>query len=295
MNAEKGELRKIFGTDPGFLRIAETHHRKPCEYPLHYHDAHEFLFILTGRGKLRVGPETFSLEAHDLVFLRRGVRHQILDGPEDLIHRYSLYFREDFLGRGNADQGFFKTLLALPPGEVLIPARENIFLAAHLLLFRELLFEFGRKIPDSALLQKAKLIEIAVAYERARKAKSEPHPPRLLPIEQKILLLMKDLEANYFRPQSLEDAAGRIPLGERQFSRLFKKVSGLPFVKYVNRLRIQAAQKILLEKGHIAGAAFETGFENLPYFYRVFKIETGKTPGDFVHSRKSNSAPHEMA
>lgn len=292
---EKGEFWRIFGRRSDVFRIAETRHERPCQYPLHFHEAHEFLFILSGSGKFRVGSVLHPLAEHDLVFLKRGERHQILDGPETLIHRYSLYFRENAVGRDREAARFLEGLKRLAPGEVRLSARENPLLANHLLLFRELFFEFSQKPLGSPLLQKAKLTELMIFYARALKARMNRDAAASPQVEQKILLLMEDLQVNYFRPQSLRSAAERIPLGERQFSRLFKKVSGFSFVKYLNRLRIQAARRLLTEKGHIAAAAFESGFENLPYFYRVFKSETGKTPGDFVRSRKSKIVHVELA
>lgn len=295
VSLEKGEFWRIFGRRSDVLRIAETRHERACQYPLHHHDAHEFLFILSGKGKLRVGSVLHPLAEHDLVFLKRGERHQILDSPEALIHRYSLYFRENAVGRDQAATGFLEGLKRLSPQEVRLPARENPLLANHLLLFRELFFEFSQKPLGFPLLQKAKLTELMIFYARAEKARLSGDPAAGPQIEKKILLLLEDLRVNYFRPQSPRAAAARIPLGDRQFSRLFKKVSGLSFVKYLNRLRIQAAQRLLMEKGHIAAAAFESGFENLPYFYRVFRTETGRTPGDFIRPKPLKPASRGMA
>lgn len=66
------------------------------------------------------------------------------------------------------------------------------------------------------------------------------------------------------------------------FSRVFKRTTGMLPLKYINMKRIERAQILLLTTNlSQEEICDQTGFNNLPYFYRVFKQHTGTTPARF--------------
>jgi two-component system response regulator YesN len=57
---------------------------------------------------------------------------------------------------------------------------------------------------------------------------------------------------------------------------------GLGFISYVNRLRVQKAIELLLETTlSLSEITQSVGFGSQQYFTRVFKQETGQTPGEY--------------
>ena len=67
--------------------------------------------------------------------------------------------------------------------------------------------------------------------------------------------------------------------GWRHFSRMFREVMGTSAIDYVKRLRIEEAKRRLIRSGcSVADVASEVGFENIPYFHRVFKEVEGISP-----------------
>ena len=64
-------------------------------------------------------------------------------------------------------------------------------------------------------------------------------------------------------------------LSESYFSRLFKKVEGVTFSQYLQRIRIGEAKKLLRKTDwSVTTIAFDVGFVNLSHFNRIFqKIE----------------------
>lgn len=51
----------------------------------------------------------------------------------------------------------------------------------------------------------------------------------------------------------------------------------------MNRRRVEYSQERLRVTANIAYACYESGFQDIGYFYRVFKKYTGQTPnGDFI-------------
>lgn len=91
---------------------------------------------------------------------------------------------------------------------------------------------------------------------------------------------------NYDRRLTLEETASNVFLSPAYFSRIFKEETGDNFNLYVNRVRIEAAKKLLLnEKIPLVDISTMVGFEGQSYFSKVFKKMTGVTPGRFRESR----------
>lgn len=87
---------------------------------------------------------------------------------------------------------------------------------------------------------------------------------------------------NYHNRISLDDVSAYVGYSPKYFSRYFKDQTGITFVNYLNRLRIQAAKELLADPNIvIKDVAARVGFENINTFFRVFKQFEGVTPGQY--------------
>ena len=79
-----------------------------------------------------------------------------------------------------------------------------------------------------------------------------------------------------------EQLAEMFHYNKKYLGRLFKKQTGLFLTDYVNERRIERA-KTLLSKSQISvtQVALKVGLDNVPYFNRLFKKWTGKTPSQY--------------
>lgn len=94
------------------------------------------------------------------------------------------------------------------------------------------------------------------------------------------------IKKNYTKKITLEDAAAYVYLSPAYFSRIFKEEIGDNFNIYVNRVRVDAARKLLLnDKVALVDISTMVGFEGQSYFSKVFKKMTGVTPGKYRESR----------
>ncbi|WP_424769304.1 response regulator [Paenibacillus sp. sgz302251] len=80
---------------------------------------------------------------------------------------------------------------------------------------------------------------------------------------------------------TLDQVAHRFFLNSSYLSRLFKQVAGENFVSYVTRIRIEEANRLLLQTDlPIYQVAYSVGFENTNYFSKTFKKYRGYTPAE---------------
>lgn len=81
---------------------------------------------------------------------------------------------------------------------------------------------------------------------------------------------------------SLGDVARAVNMSAYYFCKTFRKVTGVTFVDYLARLRVENVKQILLNPHtRISEAAFEAGFQSLSQFNRVFRRIAGEAPTDY--------------
>ncbi|WP_394926292.1 helix-turn-helix domain-containing protein [uncultured Robinsoniella sp.] len=98
-----------------------------------------------------------------------------------------------------------------------------------------------------------------------------------------ILEIERFLKKNYASPITVEDMARKYNFNASYLTRIFKKQTGESLVKYLLRLRIDEAKKLLLEHTDLSVKQISTlvGYEDQHYFSRFFKELTGLSPSDY--------------
>ncbi len=78
---------------------------------------------------------------------------------------------------------------------------------------------------------------------------------------------------------SLSVVARAVNMSAFYFCKTFRRVTGVTFVDYVARVRVESVKQLLLEPNkRISEAAFEAGFQSLSQFNRVFQRVAGEAP-----------------
>ena len=97
-----------------------------------------------------------------------------------------------------------------------------------------------------------------------------------------IIAAKKIIKAGSGHEISLALVARAVNVSAGYFSELFHKATGMTFTEYIARVRV-AKVKILLENPRlqITTIAYDTGFQSLSQFNRVFKQVTGKAPREW--------------
>lgn len=99
--------------------------------------------------------------------------------------------------------------------------------------------------------------------------------------------------SNYTDPQlDLNKVSDHVNLSPNYLAQLFRRFENCSFTEYLNRIRVEQAQKMLLSTHlRVYEVAEAVGFQNTKYFFQVFKQITGMRPREFYKSSvfESNS------
>ncbi|QKG57167.1 helix-turn-helix transcriptional regulator [Hymenobacter sp. BRD128] len=114
-------------------------------------------------------------------------------------------------------------------------------------------------------------------------------PAELLPWRDKLLALMA-AEQPWLEPElTLAELAQRLHLHPAQLSKVINLGCGQSFSDFVNRYRVEEAQRKLADPrfAHysLVGVALESGFNSKSTFNRVFKKFTGQVPGELARPK----------
>jgi AraC-like DNA-binding protein len=91
---------------------------------------------------------------------------------------------------------------------------------------------------------------------------------------------------------SLAAAAQAVNLSSKYFSDVFRKATGIPFVEYVGRVRVEKAKDLLVNpRLRISEIAFEVGFQSLSQFNRAFRRNAGTSPREYRHALPGAANP----
>jgi AraC-like DNA-binding protein len=89
---------------------------------------------------------------------------------------------------------------------------------------------------------------------------------------------------------NLAEVARHCCVSEGHLSRIFHHATGLTFREYLTQVRIERAKSLLLNSGkNVTEIAYESGFQSLSQFHRVFRKIYGATPGE-MRSKTNQSS-----
>jgi len=246
--------------------------------PFHVHDEYEIILIRKGRGALFVGTLTYTFSPGQTFLLAPGVPHCFmneLENDESKAHAIMIQFKENFLG-----EGFFKSFECRNLSKLIQQSALGIRFSDNTSLERKML-EI-RSLNGLERLQK--LISIFQTISN--------HPFELLGnkllaetnklFDSKIINDVYNYVVTNFKDQiSFSKAAQIANMQSSAFCRYFKRKTQNTFSEFVNQIRLAHARRLLIETDkYINEIGFECGYNNIPYFTRLFKKRYDLSPNE---------------
>lgn len=166
---------------------------------------------------------------------------------------------------------------------------ENISLAEFsgerdetvLCILEQLRQEVLREKASTLLVQglgRALAVHLVRSYGRAQPANGQRRGLTAFQLSQVDLFLEAHLDQNLH----MAEVAEQIGLSEFHFSRMFKKATGLSPSRYLLRLRMSKARRLLLESDKsVLEISLDVGYASASHFSEVFRRESGATPSEY--------------
>lgn len=251
----------------------------------HWHKELEFIYLRSGSASICVNNQTYLIQPGDLIVCDSGDIHY--SNSFDSEHTIEfLVFDPQILVNNYQYSNFSSPLISAKQ-------LQDYGLTDEInALFSQIPAELQNKEPFYQDIVRAKIR--GFWYLLKRKVPNNPIPiPRgsrnvLLNDLQKLLAF---LETHYDDTVTLEQAARIMHLSNSHFSRTFKKLTGIPFVTYVNRIRVDhASERIRNGSEKMTEISLNCGFSNIRTFNRVFKEITGFTPSQFARLSEAELA-----
>ena len=97
------------------------------------------------------------------------------------------------------------------------------------------------------------------------------------------------MQENFKDHINLDEIVSGIFLSKDYFSKLFKNVTNMPVSAFLQKTRIEEACKMLASTDRkIGDIAEDCGFNDIKFFYTVFKKQIGTTPAQYRNNILKN-------
>ncbi|GGE25849.1 AraC family transcriptional regulator [Pullulanibacillus camelliae] len=248
---------------------------------LHWHDHIEWVFIKEGKCRIQIDETFVDLNKGELAFINSKQLHSTTTLEQDL-ELICIVFNESLV-RGNGldfiDHHYFLPYLDKRMKWPRTMKKDDPYIQEINASFLRLINEFENKNPGYELLIKAELLRIFGLFFRYTLVFLNQSTTLDSKKKYDFSHLFQALRQHYNRSFSLNEAAHMVNLSPNHFCRVFKQVTGKTFIEYVHLLRINEAERMLIETNDsITEIAEKVGFSDINYFGRVFKKIKNATP-----------------
>lgn len=251
----------------------------------HYHDNYEICFITEGTGKRIVADSIHEFQPGDLVFLGPNLPHVwIADKDIQTISNRSLemvylQFKTDVLTSKILSIPEFKFVLkALEASDRGIQVMDRTLdIVSEIMLQLPYTKGFDRMIGLFRILN-----IIGECNTNLQLASKEYLKGKFTSSDRRISEIHNYLMQHYKEEINLDELAVLVHMAPGSLCRFFKANLGLTLFEYLNKIKIELACKLLMDKDiTIMDICFDSGFNNLSHFNKQFKKITGVRPSDY--------------
>jgi AraC family L-rhamnose operon regulatory protein RhaS len=233
----------------------------------------KFHLLIAGGALWESRGRKFSVTADTLFHIAAQVPHRQRDLPGAPVTLYAIHYRPELLRPELTRE--LSVIGMLPVdlhGSGTDQARQIRALVQEMLFEQE-----ARRLGWEALLI-ARLTDLAVLTLRWSRG-SEFNIDRSDESAARVASYALRLKTEFYTAMSLDDAARSVGLSRRRFTELFRDITGESWRRYVHRLRMEYATKLLVStERSVTAIAFECGFEELSHFDHTFKATYDTTP-----------------
>lgn len=249
------------------------------EYPTHWHSPLEIIMPLEKCYHVTCCKDLFTLNEGDILLINPGVIHSMkAEAGKRLILQadYALL---------HSIKELETTLSTISPAIIITSDDEPETHEKIKQLMIEISNEYFSDAPLTEAAIYSKLIEIYVLIGRSNIPNTKStniNINKQREYTERFMNICDYINEHYSEDLTLDYVAKISGFSKYHFSRLFKQFTNISYYKYLNKKRIENAEKMLIDKElTITDIALRCGFSNLSSFIRMFKIMNDCTPSEF--------------
>lgn len=251
---------------------------------LHWHEHLELIYVKEGSAKIQVDTQTMVLNKGEIAFVNARQEHGATQEtkPTNIL---AVVFNESLFrnsGLDSTDETYFSKILSNTVQLPTFLTDKHPATEAVRRSIESIATEFKHKSPGFELFIKAGIFRILGTLYRnvnttpiRARASRRDHYGDFSP-------LLQHLSSHYPEELNMRDAAQMVNLSPYHFCRMFKRTTGKTLVEYIHLLRVNQAERMLLEtESSVAAIAEKVGFGSISYFSTVFKKHKNQTPTEY--------------
>ncbi len=261
-----------YGTSGVKLLPAQHGNAGQLSFGVHWHERLEILRILQGELTVRLGDETITACAGDIVLVNAGQLHAGFVGNSDVLYQALMFDLRAFRNDTRAARQYLEPLIA---GDTVFQNR---------ITQPEVHQAVGTLIDLLQDPSKQPLFVVGTVYQLLGAL------CRLCAVERGLIKqpdkrfgeVLEYINSHYTEHITTGSLSQLFNYNEAYFCRLFKKASGLTLSTYIRILRMEHAQQLLKKADmDINTIAEQCGFSDTAYFCRCFREQFSQTPGEY--------------
>ncbi len=252
----------------------------------HWHREVEILYILNGSASVLVGGEKITVRPLEFVVIDSAVVHEVIyQLPQTM--GISIHISKSYYKRYVPDMELLHFSCRI---DRLTEAQSEPYMRMCEYM-KDLTILYFEEKPGTPLKNASLILQIIAELvenfsEKLLMTDKVARDPNQLARVQEVFQYVQD---HYSEPLELQDVADEIGLNKEYFCRFFKKNTGMSFLHYLNRVRLNYVyQDLLYTEGSIQEILEKNGITNQKLFYRQFKETYHCSPRELRHLSKDN-------
>lgn len=253
----------------------------------HLHATYEIYYLVEGERYYFIDSRTYRIKAGDLVLVGPDHIHRTSQAGALRHNRILLLVSGEMIGRFLKDCGLgtMEELFGEGVGVWSLKGEDQVMARD---VFRRIQEELRRKQWRYQAVVRLELARLLFSLARCGRPEQKDEGSQTAQgwKQQKVQEVAAYLTRHPETGESLAELAQRFYVSKSYLSRIFKEITGFTVNEYKNLSRVKRAQELLTQgTGSVTEIAASLGFENLPYFDRVFKKYAETTPFKYRKSR----------
>lgn len=250
-------------------------------YPPHWHNAAELVYVLKSGFTVIVNSRRYELHEKDILYIPGGDIHEFCVQPspgERVFINFEL--------SGLSPFGGTERLYALLRSARVIGSCDNELHTKVCTQLQQILEQCDSEEPAAELFNTARVIDILALLCRTAPVQICTGNPKSGGDKSAGLARIRRsfdyIEEHYKEDIRLKDIARDAGFSEYYFSRLFKETTEVNFHQYLNEYRIRKAESLLTNSNYtVSEVAYGVGFSSISTFDRLFRSMKGCSPQEF--------------